>query len=444
MITRRPLKIFPFPRKKRLGSILKFIYIFRMLNSSKGKKRMPSAFMRRTPKIICIGFPVIGLDRLSKSKPLYALRVKLRDEIGFWPQPSETGDLLVQVTWRGLGSNKLLLGLGKTGGLKFEPVESEKDKEVVPPTSEYVGYRWSGDRKRFLEQAAFGPTWELDQRIRRIGIRVWLAEQLQEPYPSSTNPYPEFPLKPGNVQTGCPFPRGTPEYIQCQRDHYTQIPLMNWFFPGSILRKNRSYGIEPLGALSQLWVTSGQTIQQSSHMIAYHKILSEHAFGNFRDLMEDMTLNPAMGDYLDMARSTKNNPNENYAREILQLFTVGLFMLNPDGTVQTDVGGDPIPTYDQVTVNNFTKVFTGFTFCNVGCPNSAAGVVNFKDPLILNQNNHNVEAKTLLSYPGAVNQNIAAGLNGSTELDLALDNIFYHPKRWSIRKQIPYPAYGHQ
>ncbi|NNE67578.1 MAG: DUF1800 domain-containing protein [Pyrinomonadaceae bacterium] len=370
-------------------------------------------------------FPVTGIDRIDKKKPVFALRVNLRDEIGFWPQPSPTGDLIVQVTWRGLASNKALLGFGKTGGLKFEP-QSEKKADDDIPTTEYGAYRWDGDRKRFLEQATFGPTWELDQRVRRIGIRVWLAEQLAADYPSAGNPYPEFPLKPNNVQIGCPFPTNSPEYTQCRWDHYTQIPLMNWFF------KEAFYGDPQLRhrvawALSQLWVTSGQTIRQSSHMIAYHKILSQHSFGNFRDLMEDMTLNPAMGDYLDMVRSTENNPNENYAREILQLFTVGLFMMNQDGTLQLDGNNDPIPTYDQQTVNAFTKVFTGWTYCNTGCPNSTAGANNFKDPMVLIQSRHDDSAKTLLSYPNAVNENIAAGLDGNVELDLALDNIFHHP-----------------
>jgi uncharacterized protein (DUF1800 family) len=143
-------------------------------------------------------------------------------------------------------------------------------------------------------------------------------------------------------------------------------------------------------------------------------------------LMKAMTLNPAMGDYLDMVRSTKNNPNENYPREILQLFTIGLYMLNQDGTVQTNQGV-PVPSYTQDTVNNFTKVFTGWTYCNTGCPNSLPGLLNFKDPMILNQTNHNITTKTLLTYPNAVNTNIAANLNGNVEIDLALDNIFNHP-----------------
>ncbi|MCO6509584.1 MAG: DUF1800 domain-containing protein [Aridibacter famidurans] len=371
-------------------------------------------------------FPVLELSEVKASKPVFALTIKVRDEIGFWEQPSETGDLEIAVTWRGLVSNPLLLGLGRFGGLKLEEPQKKKESQDSEYLPEYVGYRWSGDRMRFLEQATFGPTEDLDHRIRRIGLRTWIAEQFGKPYPSPSNPYPNIPLKPNNVQTGCPDPRGTPEYNLCVRTHYSMYPVQTWFF------KEAFYGEPQLRhrvawALGQLWVTSFPTIQQSSHMFAYHKVLSDHAFGNYRDLMKDMTLNPAMGDYLDMARSTKNNPNENYAREILQLFTIGLFMLNQDGTLQLDENDNPIPTYDQETVNNFTKVLTGWTFCNVGCPNSTLGAVNFKDPLVLNQNNHNVAAKVLLDYPNAVNRNIPSGMNGNAEMDLALDNIFYHP-----------------
>ena len=372
-------------------------------------------------------FPVLSVAQVKADKPTFRLTFVIRDQIGFWEQPSESGDLLIRVTWRGLASNPLLLGLGHIGGLKFDPGSGDIQNEKTElPTADYVGYRWSGDRIRFLEQATFGPTDALDQRIRRIGIRAWLAEQFNAPYPSPSNPYPDLILKPNNIQTGCPDARGTPEYALCVRTYYSPYPIQTWFF------KEAFYGDAQLRhrvawALSQLWVTSFPTIQQSSHMIAYHKVLSQNAFGNYRTLMEEMTLNPAMGDYLDMARSTKNSPNENYAREILQLFTIGLFMLNEDGTYQLDQNNEPIPTYDQETVNNFTKVFTGWSFCNVGCTNSTLGAVNFKDPLVLNQNNHDITSKTLLAYPNAANQSIPSGLNGNTELDLALDNIFYHP-----------------
>jgi uncharacterized protein (DUF1800 family) len=390
-------------------------------------------------------FPVLEIAPVQGQEWIYAVTVELRDEIGFWEPPTADGDVLIRLTWRGLSSNATRLGLGKIGGgIKDEkgavptPLSNYSVKPAMKLAApEAVGYRWSGDRMRFLEQATFGPTPALDSRIRRIGLRTWLAEQFDAPYPSANNPYPNFPLKSSDAQNatyGCGMYQYTPttslEYRICIRDHYNQYPLQNWFF------KEAFYGDAQLRhrvawSLSQIWVTSGVDIQQSSHMIEWHKILSKHAFGNYRNLMKDMTLNPAMGDYLDMARSTRNNPNENYPREILQLFTIGLFMLNQDGTVQVDSQGVPLPSYDQTTVNNFTKVLTGWGFCsnntNPACSNISLGTVNFKDPLLLNQNNHDVTAKTLLSYPDARNTNIAAGLNGNTELDLALENIFYHP-----------------
>ncbi len=388
-------------------------------------------------------FPVLDMQPINGQEWIYAATILLKDELGFWEQPSESGDVLVRLTWRGLVSNPVKLALGKAGGdlpqmkdATPTPLKqfASKPEKQIEPTSDFVGYKYSGDRIRFLEQATFGPTVALDQRIRRIGLRTWLAEQFEAQYPSVSNPYPDIPLKSsdsGNVGLGCgEFTNGTLERRICNRDFYSQYPVQNWFF------KEALYGEPQLRhrvswALSELWVVSGVDTQQSSHMVAYFKILSANAFGNYRNLMKQMTLNPGMGNYLDMARSTRNNPNENFAREILQLFSVGLFMLNQDGTLQLDGNNNPIPTYSQSTVNNFTKVFTGWTFCNNGtnplCPSAVAGTTNYKDPMLLTQNNHDVTAKTLLSYPNAVNPTIAANLNGDAEIELALDNIFYHP-----------------
>ena len=400
-------------------------------------------------------FPVESITRIKNEEPVYSLTVKLRDEIGFWEQPSENGDLLISVTWRGMKSNPLLLGLGKKGGNKFAAFENKvAEKKAEPRTANAVGYRWSGDRKRLLEQAAFGANDALDNRVRRLGPRIWLEEQFNAPYPSAANPYPNLPLMPGNQSVGCPLPSSDPADVLCRRHHYTQYLNQRWtmkemFYGNAQLRHRVSV------ALSQLWVTSGNSISQGRHMVEYHKVISRNAFGNYRDLMKEMTLNPAMGEYLDMRRSSRNNPNENYAREILQLFTIGLFQLNQDGTRILDSNNEPIPTYDQTTVNNFTKVFTGWEFCNnssnAACPNVTIGTTNYIDPMyIRNPNNHDVDAKTLLDYPNAVNKNIAADLDGEVELELALDNIFNHPNvapfvsKYLIQQMVtsdPTPAY---
>jgi uncharacterized protein (DUF1800 family) len=401
--------------------------------------------------------PVLEVRPPEMVEGVYSIVIKLTDEIGYWQPPTADGDVLLRLTWRGLTSNSVRLGFGKVGGdIKDAPGSTPMPlsslgaktldtggKDDVP-TNELAGYRWSGDRMRFLQQATFGPTTMEDYRVRRIGLRAWLADQFTLPYP--TNPYPVIPLKSTTVETAPPLGCGprpdpvTPEYQACVRDHYTMYPIQTWFF------KEAFYGTPQLRhrvtwALSQIWVISGVDTQQSSWMIEYHQQLSKNAFGNYRQLMYDLTLNPGMGNYLDMMRSTRTNPNENYPREILQLFSIGLFMLNPDGTLQLDGQGNPIPTYDQTTVNNFTKVFTGWRDCRTGdlnasCPDAVLGTPDYKDPMSLNPGQHDITTKTLLSYPGSTTTNIAAcaGCTNAqiytyayNSLNQALDNIYRHP-----------------
>jgi uncharacterized protein (DUF1800 family) len=392
-------------------------------------------------------FPVLDLRPVKGADGVYALTVEIRDEIGYFERLRDDGDVLLNVTWRGLTSNRVRLGLGAIGGaIKDDPgAVPTPAAKLAPlsrksaPTDELVGYRWSGDRIRFLEQATFGPTQNLDARLRRIGIRTWLAEQFEAPYPSAANPYPDIALMPTTAPSTCNG--GTDDVpLTCLRDTYTMYPVQTWFYREAL------YGEPQLRhrvawALGQIWVVSGVDTQQSSWMIAYHKLLADNAFGNWRNLMRDMTLNPAMGNYLDMIRSTRTNPNENYPREILQLFNIGLFMLNQDGTLQRDAANNPIPTYDQNTVNNFTKVFTGWRDCrpadpNANCLNATPTAPDYKDPMSLNPGSHDLTAKTLLNYPGSTTTNIAACTGCATaaittyannSLNQALDNIYQHP-----------------
>ncbi|MET0752280.1 MAG: DUF1800 family protein [Pyrinomonadaceae bacterium] len=396
-------------------------------------------------------FPVLEIQRVKSQNLVYGVTIELRDELGYWSPPLENGDVLARITWRGLTSNRVRLGLGITGGDIKDDAEARPTPVSIVTNQSFkkgladtniqsrVGYRWSGDRIRFLEQATFGPTQALDDRIRRIGLRTWLAEQFDAPYPSANNPYPNVPMAPTTAIATCDGSTSTPDVpATCNRDTYSMYLPQTWFY------KEALYGEPQLRhrvswALSQIIVVSAVDTQQSSWLLAYHLQLSNSAFGNWRQIMTDITLNPAMGNYLDMSISTKNNPNENYAREILQLFNIGLFMLNQDGTLQRDQNNQPIPTYDQNTVNNFTKVFTGWTRCESApptCPSKIAGAPNYKDQLVLTTNNHDVTAKTLLSYPGSTTTNIAActGCNaaaiaayGNNSMAQALRNIFEHP-----------------
>jgi uncharacterized protein (DUF1800 family) len=393
-------------------------------------------------------FPVVGLEAADKTGEVFAITFQLRDELGVWDVP-DRGEIYVSVAWRGLESNRLLLTLGS--GLDKKISTDEAATRLAAPSlrdsttsaaPENVGDRYSGDRIRFLEQATFGPSPALDLRVRRIGIKSWLAEQFEIPYPSAGTPYPNFPLRPTTLPLTCngQIDNGEPDPDPfCYANHYTQYPTQNWFY------REAFYGDAQLRhrvawALSQIWVISGTDIQQSSHMVAYHKVLSRNAFGNWRNLMQEMTLNPGMGDYLDMRESTRFYRNENFAREILQLFNVGLVMLNQDGTVQTDSQNNPIPTYDQITINNFTLLLTGWNLCEASltlCPNRSPGSPNFIDSMIItNPNNHDLSAKTLLNYPGSTTTNVPAcdGCTGAAvttyatnSLNQALDNIYNHP-----------------
>ncbi|HUS00050.1 MAG TPA: DUF1800 family protein [Pyrinomonadaceae bacterium] len=414
-------------------------------------------------------FPILDLQLVDQQNGIYAIKIELRDELKF-AEVQPAGDLVVSVTWRGLESNRLLLTMGPDGdkiAMTDARLQPSANSAAPPQANDLanVGYVYSADRKRFMEQAGFGPSHSLDLRIRRIGLRGWLAEQFEMQYPSAGNPYPNFPLRPTTLPVDCngqvddDLPDPDPF---CYANHYTMYPVQNWFY------KEAFYGDAQLRhktawALSQIWVISGVDIQQSRHMVAYHKVLSRNAFGNWRTLMKDMTLNAGMGDYLDVRESTAIYKNENFAREVLQLFNIGLVMLNPDGTVQTDSEGTPIPTYDQRMVNNFTTLFTGWNLCEASlsqCPNRSPGSPNFIDPMIItNPANHDLSAKTLFSYPGSTTTNVPAcvGCTGAAvieyannSLNQALDNIYNHPNvapfvsRFLIQQFVtgdPTPAY---
>jgi uncharacterized protein (DUF1800 family) len=178
----------------------------------------------------------------------------------------------------------------------------------------------------------------------------------------------------------------------------------------------------------------------------FHDMLARNAFGNFRTLLEDVTLHPAMGIYLSMlgnrraAANTNLRPDENYARELAQLFSVGLVQLNLDGSVRTDASGQPIPTFGQVETEGFARVFTGWnwacpstnptcTFANTRVESFYVANFNQVKPMQLYAEQHEAGTKQLLNYSGVTLPNglMPANQGGAKDLADALDNIFNHP-----------------
>ena len=204
-------------------------------------------------------------------------------------------------------------------------------------------------------------------------------------------------------------------------------------------------------ALSEYFVVSvsGISTQWSQFaMAAYWDMLCENAFGNFRQLLEAVTLNPAMGLYLNTKGNQKEDvatgraPDENYAREVMQLFTIGLLELNNDGTVKTNGSGQPIETYNQDTITNLARVFTGWDL-NTGIAGPTA-TTQFVMPMQLIASRHSALAATFLGTT------IPAGTDGVTALKIALDTLFNHPNvgpffgRQMIQRLVtsnPSPAY---
>ncbi len=282
------------------------------------------------------------------------------------------------------------------------------------------------DAVRLLRQATFGPTEADLARVAALGPSAWIDEQLALP----ARAYPDYPWVPANRPATCVDDRTLPVRPDsyCARDNYSLHPLQRDFFVDALTQPDQLRARVAF-ALSQILVTSGVSNGRNYAMRGYQQLLRDRALGNFEDLLAAVTLSPVMGDYLDMANNNKanaatgTNPNENYAREILQLFSIGLVRLNADGTEQLDAAGKPIPTYDLDEIEGFARVFTGWTYPPVaGAPSRGNNPRNYLGSLVPVPANHEFGTKRLLD--GVV---APANLPMQDDLAFALRNIFLHP-----------------
>lgn len=278
-----------------------------------------------------------------------------------------------------------------------------------------------GDARRFLAQATFGPTDASVAELIAIGKEAWLQQQ----FSLRTSDYRGLPYVDPNRSLGCPA--GSPD--TCGRDNYSLFPVQVQFFQNAVHGPDQLRQRTAL-ALSQILVVSGQQIKLPYAMANYQRIFLDNAFGNFRTVLREVTLSPAMGRFLNMANNDKPNPakgiepNENYAREVLQLFSIGLWQLNLDGTPRLGADGQPLPSYDQETVEGFAHVFTGWTYPpRPGATrNRFPNPSNFDGPMVAFADHHDTGAKRLL---GGVT--LPAGQSAAADLEAAIDNIFNHP-----------------
>lgn len=263
---------------------------------------------------------------------------------------------------------------------------------------------------RLLAQASFGPSAAGLAEVQSLGIENWIDRQLS--------------LK-GDDHL---------DYVQVFSNGSGRGPRHEIWWADAIdgedqLRQRMAF------ALSQIFVVSdtGFTLSNAQYPVThYYDILRNHAFGNFRELLEEVTLSPVMGLYLSMLQNAKGDEagltraDENFAREILQLFTIGLHQLNLDGSVILDGAVDgiekPIPSFTQDQIEAFARVFTGWNYADAGRWDRAIYTsADMISPMLPFEEYHDTDSKTLLN--GVV---APAGNNARQDLELALDNIFNH------------------
>lgn len=272
---------------------------------------------------------------------------------------------------------------------------------------------------RFLSQATLGHNYDDIVEVSDEGIEDWLDAQLN---------LPRGPYLVESVRDYVQFARdetNNPDYNSSQRMWKYAWWQYHMTSPDAVRQRIAL-------ALSEILViSSNSSFGNNGYALAdYYDIFLEHGLGNYRDIMEDVTLHASMGIYLTYLNNPKTDttqnrfPDENYARELMQLFTIGLYELNNDGTHKTDANGDDIPTYDNYDIAEFAKVFTGLSWSdrtNFG-KNARRDTSYIADMIMFNEQ-HEPGPKYLLNDSIVPDRN---PVDGMADIQDAIDNLFYH------------------
>ncbi|GAB4218065.1 MAG: DUF1800 family protein [Rhodoferax sp.] len=273
------------------------------------------------------------------------------------------------------------------------------------------------DAARLLIQASFGPTEAEIDRVAAMGPEAWLQQQLSTP--SMDTHWDYVMVRKGPV--GCTVCDA--KYINAVMESFWQQAVRG---PDQ-LRQRMVFALSELFVVST--VNSPVSTQEYAHA-SYLDMLSRHAFGNFRDLLEAVSTHPTMAHYLSHMRNDKEDPvsgrlpDENYAREVMQLFTIGLWQLNEDGSRKKDTQGRDIPTFTQADVMGLAKVFTGLSWAGPDTENGRW--MGWRDrpwnqPLQHYPQHHSSSEKRFLGVT------VPANTPGPESLKIALDTLFNHP-----------------
>lgn len=275
------------------------------------------------------------------------------------------------------------------------------------------------DAVRLAHQATFGPTPDLVRQIRQQGPVLWISTQMRTKSSRYTSGGSDAIHKHTNRNQGYCDTRGE----NCWRNVYSSAPLMWDFYKNAIsgqdqLRQRVAF------ALQQLLVVSNLEVEGTYGLRNYHNMFLSRAFGNYRDILHSVILSPVMGDYLNNANNDPIAPNENFARELLQLFSIGTCELNPDGTMR---GGSCVPTYDNDKVRSYAYALTGWTYppggrSPWGCWPRGTNCRYYKGRMVPVAARHDSNAYDLLS-----GVRLAQGHTAPQALQAVLDSLMRHP-----------------
>ena len=297
------------------------------------------------------------------------------------------------------GTTTVTVGILNPNAAQNSPVTQTVPVEAIPAVS-------FTQAARLLDQATFGPTLAAIQQVQQIGTAAYLNQQFATP----TTLMPAIPNPP---VAACP---GGTEF--CAQNSFWENALT----ANDQLRQRVAF------ALSEMFVVSTDMVNART-IPSYHNLLANDAFGNFSQLMNDVATSAAMGEYLDMLDSgappAGQIADENFGRELMQLFTTGLYRVNPDGTLQLSAQELPQPVYTELQVQAYARALTGWTYANPtgGVPTSFPnGVPNYDQPMQPIPVSHDITAKVLLD-----GVTLPAGQTAEEDLTGLIASIFNHP-----------------
>jgi len=304
---------------------------------------------------------------------------------------------------------------GELGGQFIGAAGSQTFSAPPAPPSIDLSSVSDADAPRLLTQATFGPTAAAITALKSQGYAGWIASQMALP-PTSH--------RAATDADAAAYPN-TGQNPVTNNNRQAAWWLESLTAPDQ-LRQRVAF------ALSEIFVVSdvaSQLQNQPDGLASYYDMLAKDAFGNFRQLLQDVTVSPVMGNYLNMIHNAKANPakgtsaDENYAREVQQLFTIGLNELQPDGTLLLNSSGLPIPTYNQAEIVQTANVFTGWGYYSTATnPSYYGAAADFDDAMMVYPTYHDESQKVVVN--GVV---IPAKQDGATDLKMELDTLFNHP-----------------